>query len=270
MKINWEIINKVLIILLYISISTISTIHLIDFFKLGNNLWMSTVLAISFEIGALASLSALFILAKANKQLIVSIFLSLTAIQLMGNMYYSYINLDTDYINKWFELFWLSDSPEITKKRILAAVLGIPLPLIALGFIKSLIDYIAPSKRISTTPDENHITNATEKKPYIQVSDIIESVNDDKKYDDSAVSSSDVKNNIINNIEESNKSNDDYFISIKRNSELDKSVKQILNEYDADEEVKTKIWNLYSNENVLPEKFIDYIKNRKKIHINNA
>ena len=42
---------------LYLMVSVISTIHVIDFFKLSNPDWLAISLAIAFEVGAAASLA---------------------------------------------------------------------------------------------------------------------------------------------------------------------------------------------------------------------
>ena len=47
---------------LYLLVSIISTIHVIDFFKLSNPTWLAVSLAIGFEVGAAASLASLIIL----------------------------------------------------------------------------------------------------------------------------------------------------------------------------------------------------------------
>ena len=51
---------------LYILVSVVSTIHVIDFFELSNPRWMAITLAIGFELGAAASLAALITLDKMN------------------------------------------------------------------------------------------------------------------------------------------------------------------------------------------------------------
>lgn len=127
---------------LYALVSVISTIHVIDFFELSNPYWLAVTLAIGFEIGAAASLASLVILKKMNKTIVWSLFIAITLMQMQGNMYYAFINL-TDF-NSWSELFNLIEEDVIDQKRILAFVSGAILPLIALGFIKSLVDYIKP------------------------------------------------------------------------------------------------------------------------------
>ncbi|MDC1282468.1 hypothetical protein N8Z10_00790 [bacterium] len=129
---------------LYILVSIVSTIHVIDFFQLSNPKWLAITLAIGFELGAAASLAALITLDKMNKSLVWALFVTITAMQMQGNMYYAFINLE-DY-QGWVELFNLLEWEPLAQKRLLAAVSGAILPLVALGFIKSLVDYIKPEK----------------------------------------------------------------------------------------------------------------------------
>ena len=137
-------------------VSVISTIHVIDFFKLSNPTWLAVSLAIAFEVGAAASLASLIALQKMNKSLVWMLFFLLTAMQAMGNTYYAYVNLKD--FTAWSELFGLIEEEVIFQKRVLSIVSGAILPIVALGFIKSLVDYIKPEETQETpiveSPDE--------------------------------------------------------------------------------------------------------------------
>lgn len=137
---------------LYLLVSIISTIHVIDFFELSNPRWMAITLAIGFEIGAAASLASLIVMDKMNKTLVWSLFIAITAMQINGNLYYAFINMQ-DYQN-WSELFNLLEWEPLAQKRLLATVSGAILPLVALGFIKSLVDYIKPEDDNASLKDE--------------------------------------------------------------------------------------------------------------------
>jgi hypothetical protein len=132
-------------VLLYALVSIISTIHVIDFFELSNPYWLAVTLAIGFELGAAASLASLVILEKTNKTLVWALFIAITVMQMQGNMFYAFTNLGSEYAT-WSELFGLIEEETLYQKRVLAAVSGAILPLVALGFIKSLVDYIKPSE----------------------------------------------------------------------------------------------------------------------------
>lgn len=167
-----KLVNRFVIgtfVTLYLLVSTISTIHVIDFFKMSNPYWLAVTLAIAFEVGAAASLASLVVLDKMNKGLIWSLFITITLMQMQGNMYYAFKNLN-DY-QSWVELFNLVDEDPLYQKRILSFVSGAILPLVALGFIKSLVDYIKPS----------------EEKPAVAIQDNVESMRKVvKAYDDLA------------------------------------------------------------------------------------
>lgn len=127
---------------LYLIVSIISTIHVIDFFRLSNPDWLAISLAVGFEIGAAASLASLIALEKMNRFIVWVLFFTLTGMQAMGNTYYAYTHLKD--FTQWSELFGLIEEDLIYQKRILSIISGAILPLVALGFIKSLVDYIRP------------------------------------------------------------------------------------------------------------------------------
>jgi hypothetical protein len=132
---------------LYLTVSIISTIHVIDFFRLSNPEWLAISLAIGFELGAAACLAALITLDKMNKTMVWALFIVITLMQMQGNMYYAYTYIK-DY-QGWVELFNLVEWEPIAQKRLLAGVSGAILPLVALGFIKSLVDYIKPDDEVA-------------------------------------------------------------------------------------------------------------------------
>jgi hypothetical protein len=129
-------------VLLYVITSLISTIHVIDFFRLSNPEWLAISLALAFEVGAAASLASLVVLDKMNKFVVWSLFIILTLVQAMGNTYYAYSHLND--FDGWIELFGLVEEDPIYQKRILSIISGAILPIVSLGFIKSLVDYIRP------------------------------------------------------------------------------------------------------------------------------
>lgn len=136
---------------LYLIVSVISTIHVVEFFRLSNPEWLSISLAIAFEVGAAASLASIIVLDKMNKFLVWALFMTLTFMQAMGNTYYAFTHL-SDF-QSWIELFGLVEEEIIYQKRILSLISGAILPLVALGFIKSLVDYIKPSEEVK---ESNH------------------------------------------------------------------------------------------------------------------
>lgn len=142
-------------VILYLLVSVISTIHVIDFFKLSNPDWLAISLAVAFEIGAAASLASLVTLEKMNKGIVWGLFILLTLMQAMGNTYYAYTHLVN--FQGWIELFGLTEEDLIYQKRVLSIVSGAILPIVALGFIKSLVDYIKTSDDIVDSNTEEII-----------------------------------------------------------------------------------------------------------------
>ena len=92
--------------------------------------------------------------------------------QAMGNTYYAYTHL-SDF-KSWSELFGLIDEDIIYQKRLLSIISGAILPLVSLGFIKSLVDYIKPSEK-DETPIESNGLNEEKDNPEITESQLDES-----------------------------------------------------------------------------------------------
>jgi hypothetical protein len=157
---------------LYAVVSLISTIHVIDFFKLSNDEWLAISLAIGFEIGAAASLASIIALEKMNKSIVWILFFILTAMQAMGNTYYAYSHLKD--FTQWSELFGLIEEDIIYQKRVLSIISGAILPLVALGFVKSLVDYIRPAEEEPIAPSEVVISTETETTEVTVAPEIIE------------------------------------------------------------------------------------------------
>ena len=148
---------------LYILVSLISTVHVIDFFEIANPRWMAITLAVAFEIGAAASLASLVILDKMNRTLVWALFISITLMQMQGNLYHAFINMGD--FTAWSELFDLIEEDPLFQKRVLAMVSAGILPLVALGFIKSLVDYIKPDETeeiLSTEANKKHVEESIE------------------------------------------------------------------------------------------------------------
>jgi len=151
---------------LYFLVATISMINSVAFFDLAHSGVMSWSLAIGFEMGAAASLAAILILDKTNKTMVWGLFILLTAFQMMANSFHAFVNLE-DYMG-WVELFGLQEEEPIFQKRLLSIVSGAVLPIVALGFIKSLTDYIKPEP-IETEPE---LLTEISEEPLTQVNEV--------------------------------------------------------------------------------------------------
>jgi hypothetical protein len=134
-------------------------------------------LAVAFEIGAAASLASIITLEKMNKGIVWGLFIILTLMQAMGNVYYAYTHLEN--FQGWIELFGLTEEDLIYQKRVLSIVSGAILPIVALGFIKSLVDYIKPSEEPVQTELEEKIEDIQEEK-IEELEEITETVLDEE------------------------------------------------------------------------------------------
>jgi len=174
---NRDIVHKSIIgifVTLYLLVATISMINSVAFFDLAHNGIMSWVLAVGFELGAAASLAAIIILDRTSKFMVWGLFILLTLFQMMANSFHAYINLE-DYIG-WIELFGLERMSTIEQKRILSLISGAVLPVVALGFIKSLVDYIRPDEGGDPSEEDPSEENLSEDLGIGQ--ELIEHIND--------------------------------------------------------------------------------------------
>ena len=146
---------------LYFLVATISMINSVAFFDLSHSGLMSWSLAIGFELGAAASLGAIIILEKTNRAMVWGLFLLLTSFQMMANSFHAYINLE-EYMG-WIELFGLQEEEPLFQKRVLSIISGAVLPLVALGFIKSLVDYIRPENKTKERKVEEYFEERNKK-----------------------------------------------------------------------------------------------------------
>lgn len=144
--------------------SIISTVHLVDMFYLGNPSWISMTIAVSIEIGSVASFLTLSILSKLNKTIVWSMFIILFLMQVMGNIYFSYdwvtkkISENPNWLTNFKEMieFFSFDISMKNAKMILALLVGVPIPLISVFLLKSVSDYIGTdtSEGFSITPSD--------------------------------------------------------------------------------------------------------------------
>lgn len=150
-------------LLLYIIVAIVSLVSSIHFFNLAHQGWMSIVLACSFEIGQMACLFGALTRRKKGFDIVWIMFVVLTLFQCMANTYAAYIGL-TEYTS-WSELFGLNEMEQMEQKRIIAGISGAILPLIALGFIKCLTDYMNETEiqKVEETKQEEIIEEKIEK-----------------------------------------------------------------------------------------------------------
>lgn len=146
-----QIVNIVAFLIVPLISSFISTYHLIDFFHLGNYKFLAISLAIAFELGAIASALSITILDKISKGAVWLMFLILIVFQIIGNVYYTFSYIITQealtegYLSNikiFLEYFYEFESTD-DLKMFLSILIGTPIPLMSLAFLKTLVDYIS-------------------------------------------------------------------------------------------------------------------------------
>lgn len=183
---NKDILRK-LVIGTFLSVpaisSVISTIHLIDLFNLGNPEWLSILLSVTFELGSIASFLALSVIQRIKVGPIWFIFFVLAGLQIVGNVYYTYsytsdmLLANPKFLTNFLDLFSFVVGDDIKDIKIfLSCVIGIPIPLIALFFLKSNIDYVRPTEN-SDNQEERQISQEKKivEEDYEDTSETIES-----------------------------------------------------------------------------------------------
>lgn len=235
-----QVLNIIAFLIVPIISSFISTYHIVDFFELGNFTWMAVLLAVTFELGALASALSITILDKISKTAVWSIFLILVIFQMIGNVYYTFdfINiaektnagwLDTAsiFINYWYEFDNVNDM-----KMFLSILLGIPIPLISLAFLKTLVDYTSNINKETPIDSSDDVVNdiplpepivedINEPEAFMEVESPIE---DEVVFKKDPVPVGEISNDAIANLNSKKKEDD---IQVKLDDEKIKNLEQI-------------------------------------------
>ena len=165
--------------------SAISMVHLVDLFNLGNPVWLSILLAITFELGSIASLLAISVIDRINSYAIWFIFFVLSALQIIGNVYYSYtftsvqLLSNQNFLTTFNELFSFITGDDIKDAKLfLSCIIGIPIPLIALFFLKSNMDYLKLGKKntgekeqVKVEAEDSTVEESNEVVPNVEIND---------------------------------------------------------------------------------------------------
>ncbi len=160
--------------------SLISTLHIVTFFGLGNLPWMAVVLAIAFEIGSIASLMTLAVLDRINRFAVWFIFVVLISMQMIGNVYYTYDFVSTmmasnaQWINNFVELIEVTTMQKLdprTTKLVLSLLIGLPIPVVSLAFLKSVADYLRQDTSIpeAQAQDQPVLADEPQEEPAPQI-----------------------------------------------------------------------------------------------------
>lgn len=148
-----------------IASSLISTWHIVSFFDVGNPYWMAVVLAITFEVGALASFVSFSVIDKLKGALwsVYLIFIILFSTQMVGNVYFSFdyvtrklieqsshIAIFKEFLDSTFLLFANKPPDPTYVKYVLSCIMGVPIPIVSISFLHLLMKYLS---KPDITPD---------------------------------------------------------------------------------------------------------------------
>jgi hypothetical protein len=201
LKKNYKTIIRISYIIPILVAAGISIFHVISWYEITNPIGWAMYLSIGIEIAALSSLAGMT--ARMNKWVYLP-FIFVTFIQLLGNIYasYLYIDVSSDSFIKWVELMnpiferfgWVENSSILEHKRILALLSGSFIPLISLSFLHLLISFNDKDKKdepiIGELPNDlyDKVNNGGDKP-----SDT--NIDDKSKYNGRVVGNKDIINN---------------------------------------------------------------------------
>lgn len=153
---------------LYISVGLVSVYHAINFFSISNEKWLAVILALAFEIGQAVVLFSL-LTTKTKKIMPWILMLTLTIVQVLGNIYSSYqymIMYNADLI-KYFNdsvLFFIQDPNPQVNQVMISYITGAILPIVALCMTSMIVDALnisdhdqEPVTPIETAPESKDI-----------------------------------------------------------------------------------------------------------------
>ena len=168
--------NSFLLPILLVVIMSIS--HVVSWYDLGNPISWAVYLSIAIEVFALASISAASI--KTSKTAIWILFGIVTAIQIIGNIFYEFkdIDINGEGFQSWIQLIdpFFIDWEPMDHRRLLAIIQGGTLPIMSLTALHFYIQFKekqtenASSKEIEVpekndTPLSSPIPNEPENRP---------------------------------------------------------------------------------------------------------
>ena len=178
----------------------VSISHVIVWYSLSNEYLWSIFMSISVEIGAMVALIAATNKIKGN---IWGMFFIVTFIQMIGNIFYSYKQIDEngELFKSWVELtapIWDSigsDSTDsISMKRWLSFLEGGLLPIISLASLHFFVKYEGTKNEVVNEP-VNDVVNETEGITEGITEGVTEGVNDSVNLDDEGVLAPESVNN---------------------------------------------------------------------------
>ena len=141
----------ILFVLLYMSVALVSTYHAVAFFGLANVSWIAVMLAITFEIGQAAVLFSILTNATGKRKILPwFLMITLTLVQVLGNVYssYKYLITNSESLLRYFKepIFVWMDLPDAQANVILTYIIGAILPIVSLLMTGMVTNYLGKSE----------------------------------------------------------------------------------------------------------------------------
>jgi len=154
--------NSFLLPILLVVVMSIS--HVVSWYDLGNPISWAIYLSIAIEIFALASVSAASI--RASKAAIWFLFGMVTLIQIIGNVFFEYKEIDiaSSSFKDWMELVlpFFEDWSPADHRRLLAIIQGGTLPIMSLTALHFYIQFGDQDPNIYVSEDNTKDSDQTE------------------------------------------------------------------------------------------------------------
>ena len=166
---NKESIIRTAFLIPILSVAIISISHVVGWYDLGNPINWAIYLSIAVEVAALSSIAASSVRVKGFS--VWFVFIIVTLIQFIGNIYFSYTEIDvaSKEFKDWAELTLplfdsFSDTSDLVAQRRLLAILeGGLLPLISLTCLHFFIKYGDRDLEPVVYTNEENIEESNEK-----------------------------------------------------------------------------------------------------------
>lgn len=174
---NQQKLNKAFIwgfLFLYLMVALISFCHAVQFFNIGNEQWMSIILAFSFELGLALSLASILLSDKNKSQTFPWILMIvLTTVQVVGNVYsvFKYVSLSQEEYYQYLAkplLFFMEEVDENTIQVVVSWIMGAILPIVALLMTDMVAANIKHISDDDEKPNELSETSYADNTEYVQ------------------------------------------------------------------------------------------------------
>ena len=161
-------------------VAGISISHVVAWYDITNPFSWAIYLSVAVEIGAITALIAATQKIKGGVWFMFGL---VTFVQLIGNIFYSYKEIDVngDLFKSWvelmspiFEIFGTEPTDIIAHKRWLAILGGGLLPIISLTSLHFFVKYEEPEKKVIKEDKDEIITTLFNLEPKIEVEEKVE------------------------------------------------------------------------------------------------